>query len=151
MSRKYFDEYGCKSRLYRAWRHMKGRCYDPHDIGYAYYGGRGIKVCKEWDNDYLSFKKWALSNGYKDFLTLDRIDFNGNYEPYNCRWATRKEQANNRRGLHKVEYHGETKTLTEWSQITGIKITTLFMRLMNYHWSVERALETRVRGMVRCV
>lgn len=145
MRRKYFDEHGCSSRLYKCWAHMKERCYREADSDYKNYGGRGIRVCDEWRNDYLAFKEWALANGYEPSLTIDRIDYNGNYEPSNCRWATWKEQSNNRRGLHYLTYNGETKTLTEWSEITGISFTTLYMRLTTYGWSVEKALSTRVR------
>lgn len=146
MRKKYFDEYGCNSNLYNSWKHMKERCYNPSCPDYHHWGGRGITVCDAWKADYLAFKEWALANGYKKGLTIDRIDNDGNYEPSNCRWATKKEQSNNRRGLHYITYNGETKTITEWSIITGVAITTLNMRIKHYGWSVEKALTTRVRG-----
>lgn len=84
-------------RLYRIWHDMKNRCEYPKDKKYSYYGGRGIKVCNEWSTNFESFMTWALSNGYNDSLTIDRINNSGNYEPNNCQWITMKEQCKNRR------------------------------------------------------
>lgn len=80
-----------KIRLYRTWQQMKTRCYDSKSQGYKYCGGRGIKVCPEWKNNYIAFRDFALSHGYKDNLTIDRKDNNGNYEPSNCQFITRAE------------------------------------------------------------
>ena len=85
------------SRLYKVWQGMKTRCYNPNFIYYCNYGGRGIMICDEWKNDFSKFYELAINNGYKEGLTIDRINNDGNYEPDNCRWITRAEQNRNQR------------------------------------------------------
>ena len=85
-----------KIQLYRVWSELRQRCSNPNHVWYHRYGGRGISVCNIWERDFLSFRVWALSHGYRKGLTVDRIDNDGNYQPDNCWFTTRKEQANNR-------------------------------------------------------
>ena len=85
------------TRLYRIWGNMKRRILNPKFTHYFEYGGRGISICEEWKNDFMSFYDWAMSNGYSDELSIDRIDNDGNYEPNNCRWVTQTIQTRNQR------------------------------------------------------
>lgn len=132
-----------RTRLYKLWKSMKERCNTPSNSCYKHYGARGIKVCKEWDS-YLAFKEWALANGYSEELTIDRIDVDGDYKPANCRWATRKEQANNKTSSHYLTINGERKTIMEWSEISGVGHSTIWARL-KYGWNEYDAVFKPVR------
>lgn len=127
---------GKRTRLYGIWVRMRQRCYDPNSSDYNRYGGRGIKVCQEW-NDYRNFYNWAMANGYNDELSIDRIDPNGNYEPSNCRWIPLTDQNRNKRNSRLITYNDETKTLAEWSRILGIEHSLLRYRIER--WGVEEA------------
>lgn len=119
-------------RLMHIRKGMKIRCYNPNNKSYSNYGGRGIKVCDEWldkKTGMKSFYDWAIQNGYKEGLTIDRIDVNGNYEPNNCRWVTNKIQCNNKTNNHIITYNGETHTMTEWSEIFGISYDAIRYRI----------------------
>lgn len=113
---------------------------------FQHYGGRGIKVCDEWLNDYYSFQKWAIDNGYdpnarKGEKTIDRIDVNGNYEPSICRWVDMQQQGFNKRTNHLLTYNGETHPLKEWANIAGVPFENVYSRINKYGWSVGEALE----------
>lgn len=125
-------------RLYNTWCKIKGRCYNTLDAAYNNYGGRGITMCKEWKNDFKAFYDWSMANGYKEDLTIDRIDVNGDYEPNNCRWATLKEQANNKRDNFNVTIYNRTQTLSEWCEEKGLNYTTVLGRIQN-GWTIEDA------------
>ncbi len=112
-------------RLVKARDHMIERCYSKKYKGYHNYGGRGILVCKEWLDSPQSFYEWAVANGYKDNLTLDRIDNDKGYSPDNCRWVTAKEQARNTSRNVIVEYEGRRMCLAELAEVTGIKYSRL--------------------------
>ena len=128
------------TRLYKIWRGMKVRCYLETDQHYPDYGARGIMMCDEWRNSYEPFRDWAYANGYQENLTIDRIDVNENYEPANCRWATTKEQANNKRDTIYLTCNGETKSLCEWAREIGMKEGTLRARIERYGYTDEEAL-----------
>ena len=121
---------------------MKDRCYNSNSKNYKNYGLRNIKVCIEWKNNFINFYDWAINNGYKDNLTIDRIDVNGDYEPSNCRWATVKQQQNNKRNNHVLCYKNEKHNITEWGLILGIKRDTIYNRLRR-GWTVEKALSKK--------
>lgn len=136
---------GFYTTLYRKWSGMKRRCYYTRGASYRLYGERGITVCDEWKDNFEAFKEWAMANGYCDDLTLDRIDVNGNYCPENCRWITPKEQQNNKRNNYYLTLNGETHTLAEWCEITGLTRATIRGRLEKCKWSVEDALTKPVQ------
>lgn len=137
-----------KTRLYKVWMDMRCRCNYKQGQDFKRYGGRGIKVCDEWLNNFQAFYDWALANGYKEDAlkgkcTLDRIDVNGDYCPKNCRFVSSKTQANNRTSNRVITYNNESHTLAEWSEILGIKYETLSARINKYKWSVEQAFTTK--------
>jgi hypothetical protein len=145
MSSKYPKE-ARESRLLTIWYSMRQRCYgNKTSESYKKYGAKGIRICDEWKNDYMSFYNWAMSNGYSEELTIDRIDYKGNYEPSNCRWATSKTQANNKSNVRRYSFNGEAHTIPEWSELTGIDSTVIWARLCALGWSIERTLTTPVR------
>jgi hypothetical protein len=131
------------TRLYTIWCNMKSRINNPNNPFYDNYGGRGITICNDW-NDFISFKDWAVSSGYNDNLTIDRIDNNGNYEPLNCRWADRKEQSVNRRSTKFVTHNGLTLTYKEWSLRLGNNSKLVSNRVKKNGWNELAAVSTPV-------
>lgn len=122
-------------RLYRIWNGMRDRCYNKNHTNFYLYGARGIVINDEWLY-FENFYKWAMSNGYTDQLTIDRIDTNGNYEPNNCRWVDMLTQGNNRRNNTRITYQGETKTLSEWCREKEISVSVVVGRIKN-GWETE--------------
>lgn len=129
------------TRIYNIWIGMRDRCNNPKNDSYKYYGGRGIKVCEEWYKSFESFYKWAMSNGYKEHLTIDRINNDKGYEPDNCRWATYKEQNNNKRNNRKnLMIDGVEKSLKEWSNESQFTIQAIVYRLNVKKMSPKEAI-----------
>ena len=126
------------SRLYNIWTSMKQRCETSKQKKFVRdYQNRGIKICKEW-HDFSVFQKWALENGYKENLSIDRIDNNKGYFPENCRWVDNLIQANNKRNNHWLTYNNKTQTIAQWARELGMNYNTLDQRI-RMGWSVEKA------------
>lgn len=119
MKRPYKYHGQSRTRLYKVWGNMKSRCENPRHVSYPGWGGRGISICPEWVY-YEGFHRWAMSSGYCEGLSLDRIDNNGNYGPDNCRWATPKQQANNTRRTIYITLDGRTDTIEGWCEKLGL-------------------------------
>mgnify|MGYP001608781436 FL=1 len=131
---------GIATPEYGAWRSMKVRCYDKNSNAYKDYGARGIAVCNDWRDSFESFIA-AVGSKPKDIdWSLGRINNNGNYEPGNVRWETKKQQDRNRRSNTLITAFEKTQTLSEWAEQTGIKRTTISMRLNKYGFTPEEAL-----------
>lgn len=124
------------SRLYKIWRAMKNR-ENNHDSARPTYKGK--KMCDEWKNSFTKFYDWAISHGYNDNLSIDRIDNNKGYSPENCRFATPTQQVRNRSNTLHITYKGETKPLMEWCEILNLNYNTTWTRMHKYHWSAEKA------------
>ena len=124
--------------IYNCWVAMKSRCYNPNHKNFKDYGGRGITVCPEWLNP-CNFFEWAESHGYREDLSLDRIDNEKGYSPENCRLVTQKQQMRNTRRNRRISYSGETHCLIEWAEITGISYPAIKAR---YHagWTPKQIL-----------
>lgn len=128
-----------KTRLYRIWANIKTRCYNVNDLHYSRWGGKGVVMCEEWKNSFLSFYEWAINNGYREDLTIDRIDNDGNYEPSNCRWVTIEEQNRNKKRVRYITYNGKTQTIGQWTKELGLGKETIRERLKR-GWTEAEAI-----------
>lgn len=128
-----------KTRLFRVWANMHQRCENPNNKDWKYYGGKDVKVCEEWTT-FEGFSKWALNNGYREDLTIDRISVDEGYSPNNCRWTSMKVQMNNTTRNHYITMNGETKSVAEWGRERKIPYSTLMYRL-SHGWTNERVLD----------
>lgn len=147
-SPKFVTHGQSNTRLYRTWVSMKERCYREKYPKYRLYGGRGIRVCQEWQT-FEKFAEWAKANGYQEDsprseMTLDRIDPDGDYEPSNCRWASYTEQNRNKRTNRLITYNGQTKTAAEWGYEIGGDRHSILRRL-ELGWTIERAITEPLR------
>lgn len=131
------------TKLYGIWMAMRSRCNNPNNKAFHRYGGRGIKCCQQWE-EFSSFLEWATANGYKEGLSLDRIDNDGPYAPENCRWATNEQQSTNTSKNVFLTYQGETKTLSQWCKVVGSYEARLSWRYKQ-GWPVEEILFGRKR------
>jgi hypothetical protein len=135
------------THLYKIFNQMRNRCNNPNHKDFKDYGGRGIEVCQEWNDisAFLLFRDWAISQGYKDGLSIDRRENDKGYSPDNCRWVTVKEQNNNKRNNHLITYSGETKTLAQWATDRNIPRDILYSRI-KLGWSLEDAFTKPIKG-----
>lgn len=146
--RKIHERHGeSKSRIYKIWRGILDRCLYESHANYLLYGGRGISICDEWRNSFIAFSSWAKANGYKSDKSIDRINPDGNYCPENCRWATNKQQARNRRpevAGKLIEHNGEILNISQWSRKLNINYTTLIKRFNKGLRGEELFCQTRI-------
>lgn len=133
------------TRLHGIWKQMRDRCYRQTNKAYPQYGGRGIVMYPEWQNDFATFREWAYANGYNDTLSIDRIDVDGIYEPSNCRWATRVTQNRNKRSNRVITINGVSKTMADWCDELGVTYATVCARINKLGWTPEEALGLKPR------
>jgi tRNA-binding EMAP/Myf-like protein len=137
-----------KTRIFKIWQGMKRRCSkNAGEVG-KYYYDKGIRVCKEWSEDFMNFYNWAMEHGYSEELTIDRIDYNGDYEPKNCRWVDYKTQNNNKSNNIIVSYKGETMSLTQWAERYGVP-SRVFHSRKRKGWDTETIFNTPYKQTLR--
>lgn len=136
-----------KTRIYHLYENMKYRCDNKNSPNYKNYGGRGIKVCEEWSGSdgFERFCEWAYKNGYRDDLTIDRVNVDGDYEPNNCRWADSETQYNNTTKTVRITYHGKTMSAAQWAREIGLDRHTIYERIKK-GLPVEQVLAPRQRA-----
>jgi hypothetical protein len=127
------------TKIYRTWGGIKYRCENINSKGYPRYGGRGISIYGPWSKSFMDFYNY-MGDPPNENSSIERINNEGNYEPGNVRWATWKEQANNRRDTVIIQYKGKSMSISEWARLRGIKIGTLNARIQKYKWGIGRAL-----------
>jgi hypothetical protein len=134
-----------KTKLFRIWTGMQTRCFNPNHEQYHNYGGRGISICTEWlgKEGFEKFYNWAVSNGYAEGLTIERMDVDGNYEPTNCTWITSREQQLNRRDTVFIAYNGKTQPLKRWAEELGVLYITLYWRYKHSGWPLEKIMSKK--------
>lgn len=132
------------TRLYRIWLNMHNRCYNKKHDAFKWYGKKGVSICKEW-HDFLPFREWALANGYKETLSIDRMNSSGNYEPSNCQWVNQKEQMNNVSSNKILEFQGVQYTQAQFAEKFNLKYHTVVNRI-RMGWSLERIVSTPENG-----
>jgi len=142
--RKKIEAYS-NTRLYRIWSGIKGRCYCKTQTAYKRYGAKGIKMCDSWKDNYMNFYEWAMSHGYTDELSIDRINSKGNYEPKNCRWATDKQQMANRSNTAFVTVNNETLTLAAWAERLHVPRTRLSAYLSG---KLKKTIEEYIQSVI---
>ena len=143
--RAFKHKYIYYKEIYCTYDSMRKRCYNEKHDSYKRYGGRGITICDEWLNDFMKFYNWAIENDYKEGLTIERIDYDGNYEPTNCKWATWEEQSYNKSNTLYIEVDSEMKTVKQWSDETGIPQHIIYQRYARYKRKDKKELELLTR------
>lgn len=133
------------TRLYSIWSRMKGRCNNPDDNAYKNYGGRGISVCDSWNSKFENFYDWAVNNGYREDLTLERIDVNGGYCPKNCCWIPLSDQAKNKRNIRYVNLGGKLMPLKTACKELNLPYKTIHLRITRYGMTFEEAINRPVK------
>lgn len=134
-----------ETKLYGIRKGMLHRCYNPTNKSFKTYGGKGIGVCNDWRYNPSSFLEWAEENKYKEGMSLDRLDNEGDYCPENCRFIPISEQSYNRKTNNNITFRGETRNITEWAKHLKIPRSTLSKRIHKFKWSIERAFTTPVK------